>query len=109
MAQETVSDVIRQAKVRPSAALRVPGDAVVRAEQAMAGVSGLTVDRGDHGSGWLNVRSGGTPDPELAVVDRLLNLGLRAVLDAGIPIIAFEVDGARLSAAFLALTGAVER
>ena len=34
-----------------------------------------------------------------------MNEALRALADAGIPILAFELEGARLSHAFLAMTG----
>jgi ABC-2 type transport system ATP-binding protein len=37
--------------------------------------------------------------------DEGINLALYQVLDAGVPILRFDVDGARLETAFLALTG----
>jgi ABC-2 type transport system ATP-binding protein len=33
-----------------------------------------------------------------------MNEGLRAIADAGIPLLSFELEGARLSDAFLAMT-----
>jgi len=35
-----------------------------------------------------------------------MNLGLRALADAGVPVLSFELEGARLSDAFLAMTEA---
>jgi hypothetical protein len=34
-----------------------------------------------------------------------MNAGLRALADAGIPVLSFEVEGSRLSDAFLSMTG----
>ena len=36
-----------------------------------------------------------------------MNAALQAVLSAGVPVLSYEVEGARLSDAFLALTGGV--
>ena len=38
--------------------------------------------------------------------DALMNEGLRAVIDASVPVLSFELEGARLSDAFLAMTEA---
>jgi len=37
-----------------------------------------------------------------------MNDGLRALAEAGVPVLAFELEGARLSDAFLAMTEATE-
>ena len=51
----------------------------------------------------------GQPGALVATLDRAgaatMNDGLRALADAGVPIVAFELEGARLSDAFLAMTG----
>ena len=41
----------------------------------------------------------------LAGADPTLNEAVRSLVDAEVPIISFELEGARLSDAFLAITG----
>ena len=41
--------------------------------------------------------------------EETLNAGLRGLIEAGIPLLSFELEGARLSDAFLAMTEAAER
>jgi ABC-2 type transport system ATP-binding protein len=102
----SVADVIRTARVEPSARLRVPMELVERARQALAELPGFTVDRAEGRPDVLRIAfrapSGAEPSPPGA-----LNAALVAVLDAGVPVLSFEVDGARLSDAFLTMTGGV--
>jgi ABC-2 type transport system ATP-binding protein len=99
----SVGDVTAAAAARRSARLRVPVGRVGEAEDALAGVPGLRVDAVDDDAGVLRVsfnadsdgRRGGAAD---------LNDALRAVLRADVPVLSFEVEGARLSDAFLTMT-----
>jgi ABC-2 type transport system ATP-binding protein len=95
----TVSDVSRRAAAPRSATLRVGLEHVQRARStlAAAGIGEVAATNGRPGS--LTVTAGGDA-PEAA-----LNEGLRALTDAGVPVLAFELQGARLSDAFLAMTG----
>jgi hypothetical protein len=64
------------------------------------GVAGVSLSEDDHG--WLHItfeRGGSNGDRPVA------NGAVRALLDAGIPLLAFELEGGRLSDAFLYLTG----
>jgi ABC-2 type transport system ATP-binding protein len=99
----SVGDVTAAAAARSSARLRVPVGRVGEAGDALAGVPGLRVDAVDDDAGVLRVsfnadsdgRRGGAAD---------LNDALRAVLRADVPVLSFEVEGARLSDAFLTMT-----
>ena len=99
----SVGDVTAAAAARRSARLRVPVGRVGEAGNALAGVPGLRVDAVDDDAGVLRVsfnadsdgRRGGAAD---------LNDALRAVLRADVPVLSFEVEGARLSDAFLTMT-----
>jgi ABC-2 type transport system ATP-binding protein len=99
----SVGDVTAAAAARRSARLRVPVGRVGEAGDALAGVPGLRVDAVDDDAGVLRVsfnaesdgRRGGAAD---------LNDALRAVLRAEVPVLSFEVEGARLSDAFLTMT-----
>jgi len=97
----TVSDVARRAAAPRSAKLRVPPEQVETAIRVLAGAQGVGVARGANGlpgtlAVTLNV-DGHSPE---------MNLGLRALADAGVPVLSFELEGARLSDAFLAMTEA---
>jgi ABC-2 type transport system ATP-binding protein len=99
----SVGDVTAAAAARRSARLRVPVGRVGEAGNALAGVPGLRVEAVDDDAGVLRVsfnadsdgRRGGAAD---------LNDALRAVLRADVPVLSFEVEGARLSDAFLTMT-----
>ncbi|HSV66537.1 MAG TPA: ABC transporter ATP-binding protein [Mycobacteriales bacterium] len=95
LASGTVAEVTRAAATRRTARLRVPVALVDRAREALAGVAGLTLEADDR------------PDVlRLSLAgDAGTNAALRAVLDAGIPVLSFEADGARLTDAFLTMTG----
>ena len=99
-----VSEVTRAVTVRRSGRLRVPPELAERAREALARVDGLTVEPAD-GPPDLVVfsateRPAGRPDRR----DSGTDAALRAVLDAGVPVLYFEYEGTRLSDAFLAMT-----
>jgi len=95
----TVSEVARRAAAPRSARLRVAPEQVAEALRVLAGVP--TIERVDPGDG-----QPGTVRARLAdgASNGLMNEGLRALADAGVPVLFFEVEGARLSDAFLAMT-----
>jgi len=96
-AEGTVAEVSRLAAAPRSGRLRVPPDDAETALQALAGVGAVTGASVDGRPGTLVV--------QLAEGDSL-NEALRAVVEAGIPVLAAELEGARLSDAFLAMTEA---
>jgi ABC-2 type transport system ATP-binding protein len=93
-----MSEVTRTVTVQHSGQLRVPVDQVDRARAALSGVPGLTVETTE-----------GRPDIlKVAVTEGRegtgLNPALRALLAADVPVLSYEVEGARLSTAFLTMT-----
>jgi ABC-2 type transport system ATP-binding protein len=95
-AQGTVSEIARQAAAPPSGRVRVPGEHARAAVGVLGGVEGVEAAAADGQTGLLTVT--------YADADGRMNEGLRAILDAGIPLLSFELEGARLSDAFLAMT-----
>ena len=63
------------------------------------------VERADGQPGWLTVELAAPGDANGGGPPRTTSL--RALLDAGLALRSFELDGTRLSDAFLAMTGAV--
>jgi ABC-2 type transport system ATP-binding protein len=93
----TVSEVARQAAAPRSARLRVPADRVEDALRALRCVRGIErVEPGQPGSLSATLQE--------ITGEGLMNDGLRALADAGVPVLSFELEGARLSDAFLAMT-----
>jgi ABC-2 type transport system ATP-binding protein len=100
-AQGTVSEVSRQAAAPRSGRLRVPREHVETAVAALRAVQGVETAAADGQPGLLRVtlaQLDGHPAEET------MNAGVRAVVDARIPLLSFELEGARLSDAFLAMT-----
>jgi ABC-2 type transport system ATP-binding protein len=103
VAEGTVSEVARRAAAPRAARLRVAPGQVERALAVLAGLASVgKVDAG-----------GGQPGSLVATLgegqtDHAMNGALRALADAGIPVLAFELEGARLSDAFLAVIEAAE-
>jgi len=97
VADGTVAEVARRAAAPRRGRFRVPAEARDGAALALASVPALGAVRRDDGrAGWLVV--------DAADVDVR---GAAAALDAaGIPLLAFELEGARLSDAYLAMTEA---
>ncbi|MGH3116894.1 MAG: ABC transporter ATP-binding protein [Gaiellales bacterium] len=102
VAQGTVSEIVRQAGAPRSARLRVASEDLERAVAALA--LAAAVERAEVANdqlGWLTVTLGqanGRPSEEL------VSDALRALIEAGVPLLSFELEGARLSDAFLAMT-----
>jgi ABC-2 type transport system ATP-binding protein len=99
IAQGTVADVARRAAAPRSARLRVPDDQAERAIAALARAAGVerAAAAADGQPGRLTVTLAG---------DDHVDDALRALLDAAVPVLQFELEGARLSDAFLAMTEA---
>ena len=87
----SVADVTStEAASRQSGRLRVPPDQVVRASEVVRRLPGVSVEV--------------SKDVVTVTSADGMNNVVSAVLDAGITLLSFEVDGARLSDAFLAMT-----
>jgi ABC-2 type transport system ATP-binding protein len=102
VAQGTVAEIVRQAGAPRSARLRVAREDLERAVTALAPAT--VVERAEVANdqlGWLTVtlaQANGRPSEDL------MSEALRALIDAGVPLLSFELEGARLSDAFLAMT-----
>jgi ABC-2 type transport system ATP-binding protein len=100
-AEGTVAEVVRRAQAPRSGRIRVPSESVSKATAACIEVPGVErVEALSGQAGWLTVtlsRNGRTGE-------EVMNESLRAVIDAGVPVLFFELEGARLSDAFLAMT-----
>jgi len=102
VASGSVGEVIKTALIEQSAQLRVPLDLVERARNVLAGFRGLSIDQ-----------TAEQPDVLILAVDlpgadvapgEVMNEVLAAITAAGIPVLRFELEGARLSDAFLKMT-----
>ena len=96
VAQGTVSEVARRAAAPRSGRVRVPEERVEAALVALAPVDEVKAAQAN-GRGTLTLT--------LAQADSM-NAAVRAVVDAGITLLSSELEGARLSDAFLAVTEA---
>ena len=94
-AEGTVAEVAKLAAAPRSGRLRVQPEDAEAALHALAAADGLRAAVAEGRAGWLEL--------QLAEGDSL-NGALRALVDAGIPVLAAELEGARLSDAFLAMT-----
>jgi ABC-2 type transport system ATP-binding protein len=102
VSQGTVAEIVRRASAPRTARLLVDADLVEQAARVVSGAKGVDrVERADGQPGALTLTLASQTDDgsEDAVAD-----GLRAVLDARIPVRSFELERARLSDAFLAMT-----
>jgi ABC-2 type transport system ATP-binding protein len=95
-AQGTVVEVAARAAAPRSGRLRVPPEETEPALRALAALEGVEAAAGAQ-PGLITVR--------LKEGDSM-NAAVRAVVDAGIPLLSSELEGARLSDAFLAMTKA---
>jgi ABC-2 type transport system ATP-binding protein len=97
-AEGTVAEVARQAAAPRSARLRVPAERTDTALHALSSAPGVErVDRADGQAGTLTVQLAGPGDNHF-------NASLQPLVEADVPVLAFELEGARLSDAFLAMT-----
>jgi ABC-2 type transport system ATP-binding protein len=97
----TVAEIARSAAAPRSARLRVPADHVEEALRALAGARGIErVAAAGGQTGSLTVTLGADTS------NGSMNDALRELTDAGVPVLSFELEGATLSDAFLAMTEA---
>jgi ABC-2 type transport system ATP-binding protein len=95
IADGTVAEVTRRAAAPRRGRFRVPAESHERAARALAGVPGISAVAPDDGrADWLVATAS-----EVPVGD-----AVRALAAAGVPLLAFELEGARLSDAFLTMT-----
>jgi ABC-2 type transport system ATP-binding protein len=103
-AEGTVAEVTRRAAAPRRGRFRVPVELRDRAVETLAGVRGLgQVEPLDGRQDWVTVSLEGAP----AIADRPhadVSAAVQALADAGIPVLGFELEGARLSDAFMAMT-----
>ena len=105
IADGTVSEVISRAAAPRRVRLQVAPEQAERAAAVLADVPAVQhVESSEGQPGWFTVElagrgevNGDAPSP---------NDAIRALLDDGIALRSFELDGSRLSDAFLAMTGA---
>jgi ABC-2 type transport system ATP-binding protein len=98
VADGTVAEIARRAAAPRSARLRVAAEHVERARVTLArsaGIERVEPANGQLGSLVALLDGAGSP---------AMNDALRALADAEVPVLAFELEGARLSDAFLAMT-----
>jgi ABC-2 type transport system ATP-binding protein len=100
----SVGEVIGTALIEHSAHLRVPLHLVERARQVLTNFPGLTIHQveGQPDLLWMSAETPGTTSG--ASPADAMNAALAAVTAAGIPVLRFELEGARLSDAFLKMT-----
>ena len=103
VAQGTVAEVTRRAAAPRRARFRVPAELRDRAVDALARVPALAdVQPLDGRHDWL---AGSLKDADDLSAARLsVSDAVRALADAGVPVLAFELEGTRLSDAFLSMT-----
>jgi len=102
IADGTVAEVVRRAAAPRSGMLHVHPEHVERATAALRAARGVAeVSRANGQPGALQVVLGAVPG---VAVDTSLNAAVRALLDADVGLVSFELEGARLSDAFLAMT-----
>jgi ABC-2 type transport system ATP-binding protein len=103
VAEGTVTEVARRAGATRRARFRVPGEQLSLAVEALAANRALEdVQAMDGKPDWLSASLGDATD--LAAARLHVSDAVRALAEAGIPVLAFELEGTRLSDAFLAMT-----
>jgi ABC-2 type transport system ATP-binding protein len=103
-ASGSVAEVIRSAMVDRSARLRVAVELGEPARRAIAALPGFSVDQPDGRPDVLRIALPGSSSGRRSEPNAM-NAALTAVADAQVPVLSFEVEGARLSDAFLKMTG----
>jgi ABC-2 type transport system ATP-binding protein len=99
VADGTVAEVARLASAPRRGRLRVPGTSVRAAVEALGRVGDVSsIGEGDYpGELRIELASGVTPEGGS-------NRVLTALLDAQVPVLSFDLEGGRLSDAYLQLT-----
>ncbi|MEU8300483.1 ABC transporter ATP-binding protein [Micromonospora sp. NPDC048909] len=105
LASGTFAEVTGTVAIQRCAQMRVPVELVGRARDALAGVAGLTVEPVGERPDILRLTRHDGRVARQDGPDVGMNEPLRVVLGAAVPVLSFEVEGARFSDAFLSLTG----
>jgi ABC-2 type transport system ATP-binding protein len=101
VAEGTVGEIVRKAAAPRSGRLRVASEHAERAATVLAATPGIEeVSMANGEAGWFRVLFSGSQNGAAT------NEALRALLESGITLRSFELEGARLSDAFLAMTEA---
>jgi ABC-2 type transport system ATP-binding protein len=102
VAEGTVAEIARRAAAPRRGRIRVPPQDVERALELLRGCGAVREGaRADGIDGRLVVQ---LPAPAAGAAGASLNAAVAVLLDAGVPLLACELEGARLSDAFLAVT-----
>ncbi|MGS2617725.1 ABC transporter ATP-binding protein [Micromonospora sp. LZ34] len=101
----SVAEVTRAVAVQRYGQLRVPIELVARAREALATVAGLKLEAADERPDVVRISLEAGVTGRRDGADAGMNAALRAVLNADVPVVSFEVEGTRLSDAFLSMTG----
>jgi ABC-2 type transport system ATP-binding protein len=96
----SVGEVIEMAVVERSAQLRVPAEQVPQARLAVGAVAGLSVDLVEGQPDVLSISLRPSPGGPSMRASNAMNPAVVAVAEAGVPILSFRVEGARLSDAY---------
>ena len=104
VARGPVGEVARAAAAPRTGQLRVPIELVDRATQALTAIAGLTLEATEDRPDVLRIALTGGSGADGDGDGDGMNAALRAVLRADVPVLSFDVEGARLSDAFLTMT-----
>jgi len=100
----SVGEVISTALIKQSAQLRVPLELVERARNVLAGFPDLHVEQHMDQPDVLTLAVDTQGRAAGSASSDIMNAALAAITAAGIPVLRFELEGARLSDAFLKMT-----
>jgi ABC-2 type transport system ATP-binding protein len=101
VAEGTVAEVARKAAAPRRARIRVPAELTPAALASLSNGGGF--DAAELRPGELEVTWPGESDPESMSTE-----ALRRLVEAHVPVVGYELEGGRLSDAFLSMTGAAE-
>ncbi len=101
VAQGTIDEIKREAATG-GANVRVPRGLHERAAAALRAVKGILVRPGEERDVFVIAFDGRVTDADKAVAGKD---ALKALLEADVPVLSYELEGGRLSDAFFALTG----
>jgi ABC-2 type transport system ATP-binding protein len=103
IAQGTVTDIVRRAAAPRGGRIHVAPEQAERALAILEHAPGIqSAAAADGRPGWLTV----VLAPPRNGTDPSLNDAVRSLIDSGVALLSFELEGARLSDAFLAMTEA---
>jgi ABC-2 type transport system ATP-binding protein len=104
IASGSVGEVIRTALIEQSAELRVPLDLIGRARQVLSDFVDLSIEQIEGQPDVLRLAVDASGAASGTSSNGIMNEALAAITAAGIPVLRFELEGARLSDAFLKMT-----